>query len=76
MTDNVKEAPFPVAIRKLIDMHNMRMNEYQQNFLREIQEAAVELMVMAGLNPQDGWRMDLENMKFIKVDSDGTTQVK
>ena len=30
---------------------------------------------MMGLSPQDGWRLDMETMKYIKVPTDGNTQV-
>ncbi len=76
MTEEVKEAPVPVAIRQLIELHNTRIREYQQKSLQEIQDANIELMLMMGLNPQDGWRLDMESMKYIKVSTDGNTQVE
>lgn len=73
------EAPIPLAIRQLIDLHNNRIREYQQRSLRELQDANVELMVMMGLLPQEGWRLDMESLKYIKIPTettDGNTQVK
>ncbi len=78
MTEERKEiieAPVPIAIRKLVDLHNTRIREYQQRSLQEIQDANIELMLMMGLSPQDGWRLDMETMKYIKVPTDGNTQV-
>jgi hypothetical protein len=75
MSDEIKEVPVPLAIRQLIELHNTRIREYQQKSLREIQDASVELMNIIGLLPQDGWRLDIESMKYIKVNTDGNTQV-
>lgn len=75
MVEEIKEAPVPIAIRQLIDLHNTRIREYQQKSLQEIQDANIELMLLMGLNPKDGWRLDIESMKYIKVLTDGNTQV-
>jgi hypothetical protein len=71
----ITEAPVPIAIRQLVDLHNTRIREYQQRSLQELQDANIELMLMMGLSPQDGWRLDMETMKYIKVPTDGNTQV-
>ena len=75
MTEEIKQAPVPLAIRQLIELHNTRIREYQQKSLQEIQDANIELMLMMGLSPQDGWRLDMETMKYIKVPANGNTQV-
>lgn len=75
-TEQITEVPFPLAVRQLIELHNTRLREYQQNSLREIQDAGVEIMNLLGLLPRDGWRMDVESMKYVRVpqqDNNGTT---
>ncbi len=37
MTEEIKEAPVPIAIRQLVDLHNTRIREYQQRSLQELQ---------------------------------------
>jgi hypothetical protein len=69
----ITEAPVPIAIRQLIELHNMKMQEYQQKSLQELQDANVELMLMMGLLPQDGWRLDMETMKYIKIPTNGNS---
>jgi hypothetical protein len=76
MSEETKEVPVPLAVRQLIELHNIRIREYQQKSLHEIQNANVELMIMMGLNPQDGWRLDMDAMKYIKVSADGNSQVE
>lgn len=71
----ITEAPVPIAIRQLIELHNTKIREYQQRSLQELQDANIELMLMMGLSPQDGWRLDMETMKYIKVPVNGNSQV-
>jgi hypothetical protein len=69
----ITEAPVPLVIRQLIELHNTRMMEYQQKSLQELQDANIELMLMMGLLPQDGWRLDMETMKYIKIPTNGNS---
>lgn len=73
MSEEIKEAPVPLAIRQLIELHNTRIREYQQKSLQEIQDANIELMLVMGLSPQEGWRLDMETMKYVKVPTDGNS---
>lgn len=73
MAEEIKEAPVPLAIRQLIELHNTRIREYQQKSLQEIQDANIEIMLMMGLTPQEGWRLDMETMKYVKVSTDGNS---
>lgn len=69
----ITEAPVPLVIRQLIELHNTKIREYQQKSLQELQDANVELMLMMGLLPQDGWRLDMETMKYIKIPINGNS---
>lgn len=74
MTQNeVTEIPVPLAIRQLTELHNAKIKEYQQTALIEIQKASVELMTLMGLSFEDGWRLDIDNLKFVKVSTEQTT---
>lgn len=75
MTEEIREVPVPLAIRQLIELHNTRIREYQQKSLQEIEDANIELMTMMGLLPQQGWRLDMESMKYVRVSTDGNSQV-
>lgn len=72
---DITEIPVPLAIRQLVELHNTRMREYQQRSLQELQDANIELMLMMGLSPQEGWRLDMETMKYVKIPTDGNPQV-
>lgn len=73
MSEETNEIQLPLAVRQLIQMHNERVREYQQTALLEIQRASVEIMGILGLKPEDGWRLDIENMKFVKVSTEQPT---
>ena len=69
----MQEAPLPLALRQLIQLHNEKVKEYQQIALLEIQRASLELMQLLNLSPNDGWKLDVENMKFVKVPTEQIT---
>jgi len=73
MTEEIKEVPVPLAIRQLVELHNARIREYQQKSMQELQDANIELMTMMGLLPQQGWRLDMESMKYVRVSTDGNS---
>ena len=68
----MQEAPLPLALHQLIKLHNEKVREYQQIALLEIQRASMELMEMMNLSPNDGWKLDMDNMKFVKVSTEQT----
>lgn len=76
----VTEVPAPLAIRQLVELHNVRIREQQEKSLKNIENATVEIMLMMGLNPRDGWRFDMETLKYVKVSTeditDGNSQVE
>jgi len=69
----MQETPVPLALRQVIQLHNEKVREYQQIALLEIQRASMELMEMMSLSPNDGWKLDMDNMKFVKVSTEQTT---
>ena len=73
LSEEVTEVPVPLAIRQLAELYNNKIKEYQQVALNEIQTSSLELMTLMGLNPSDGWRLDLDNLKFVKVSKNEST---
>lgn len=65
----ITEVPVPLAVRQLIDNHNQRI----QDSLRGLQTANVELMQIMNLRPEDGWRLDLENFRYVKIPTNDTS---
>lgn len=62
------EIPLPTAMRELINSNNMLLQNMQQELLQRVNVANAEMMQILGLNPKDGWRLDLDKMKYVKQD--------
>jgi len=63
-TQEVRE--LPVAITKLIDLSNRMLSDYQQKLYADIELAAADMMQHMNINPEDGWRLDLSQRKFVR----------
>ncbi|MEK9767584.1 MAG: hypothetical protein VW683_01575 [Betaproteobacteria bacterium] len=63
----VDQKPLPQALMKVIDNGNQRVLTLQQEVMQEIQDSAYELMLLMGLDPNDGWRLDLQTRQFLQI---------
>lgn len=64
----VEEMPLPKALVKQIEEANIKIRDLQQKLQDEITESTRELMTLMGIDNKDGWYLDLEKMRFVKVD--------
>lgn len=55
--------PVPLAIKLLVQEHRERVNQSFNN----LTEANVEFMRMMNLQPEDGWKLDIETLQYIQV---------
>ena len=55
--------PVPLAVKLLIASHN----ESMENSLKNITDSNLELMQMLNLLPSDGWRLDLDNLRYVRI---------
>lgn len=58
--------PVPTALKELIVSNNLLLNQYQQELTKKVITANLEMMELLGLNPADGWRLDTDQMIYIK----------
>lgn len=56
----------PKALVELINANNELLQTYQRQLTTKVINANVEMMNMLGLDPMDGWRLDTENMVYVK----------
>jgi hypothetical protein len=63
----------PLALQNLIKANNMLLKSYQNQLMQEIQEANVQMMNLLRIYPANGWRLDMENMKYVRVEEESTT---
>lgn len=66
--------PVPLAIKLLIQEHRDRVNQSFNN----LTDANVEFMRMLNLLPEDGWKLDIDNLQYVQVTQtqDESTQVE
>lgn len=60
--------PIPKALKLLIDANNELLEQYQHQLQQKVLVANEEMMKLMNLNPEDGWRLDLEEMEYVKVE--------
>ena len=65
-TENVTEVPVPTALKELILTSNTLLQNYQQELTMRVEVANREMMGLIGLNPADGWSLDMKKMVYIK----------
>lgn len=59
----------PIALKQLIKRNNQLLQNYQQELLDEISEANVQMMQILQLNPVAGWKLDVDNMIYVRAES-------
>ena len=67
MTEQTK-VQVPVVLKELINSNNALLNQYQQELTKKVIAANIEMMELLNLNPNDGWRLDMDNLVYVKQD--------
>lgn len=68
MSDQTSIA-IPLAIQELIKINNKLLQQYQEELTSKVYAANQEIMGIMGLDPNDGWRVDLNTMTYVKLTS-------
>ena len=58
--------PVPEVMRQLIEYQNEALYRTQQNLYSQLAKANAELMKIMGLNPEDGWQLDVSEMVYVR----------
>jgi hypothetical protein len=67
--------PVPMALRQLIESNNQLLRQYQNELTSKVMTANEEMMRLLGLDPNEGWRLDLETFTYVKVEQTNDTSV-
>lgn len=70
-----QSVPLPTALRNLIESNNQLLKMYQTELTKQVMQANEEMMRILNLNPDEGWRLDIDNLTYIKVENADTTSV-
>ena len=68
----IKSIPVPIVLKELIVSNNELLSNYQKHLTTKVISANIEIMQLLGLNPEDGWRLDMDQMVYIKQDQNST----
>jgi hypothetical protein len=72
MTNTV---PVPLALRQLIESNNQLLKQYQNDLTGKVMVANEEMMRILGLDPNEGWRLDVDTFTYVKIEQDDTSSV-
>jgi len=64
----VDERPLPKALVTLIQNSNRELQQTQQRLMGEITESSQELMNILSLKQEEGWLLDIEGLRFVRVE--------
>lgn len=59
--------PIPLALRHLIESNNHLLEVYQQELTKKVIIANEEMMRILGLDPNDGWKLDVGTFTYTKT---------
>lgn len=61
-----QQIPVPEVMRQLIQHQNDILNRTQQQLFNELGDANAELMKIMGLNPNEGWKLDISKLAYVR----------
>jgi hypothetical protein len=72
MTNTV---PIPLALRHLIESNNQLLKTYHNELTSKVMIANEEMMRVLGLDPKEGWRLDIDTFTYVKLEETNDTPV-
>lgn len=67
--------PIPLVLRSLIESNNQLLKNYHNELTSRVMVANEEMMRMLGLDPNDGWRLDMDSLTYVKLEQTDATSV-
>ena len=65
----VDERPVPKALSVLINNSNTTLQDTQRRLMTDINDSANELLGMLEIPQEDGWLLDVEGQRFVRVET-------
>ena len=63
-----KTVPVTTTLRAVIEFANTELQRKQSEMSQIVMQASIEQMRFLGISIEDGWRLDYENMQYVKLD--------
>lgn len=70
MNEEVTSIPVPLVLRELINSNNTLLSNFQQELTNRVAAANQEMMKILGLNPIEGWELNVQTMTYVKSQKD------
>ncbi len=67
--------PLPTALRSLIESNNQLLKTYHNELTSKVMIANEEMMRVLGLDPKEGWRLDIDTFTYVKLEETNDTPV-
>ena len=64
----VDEQPIPKVLSVLINNSNKTLQDTQQRLMGDINDSANDLMGLMSISQEEGWLLDIEGQRFVKVE--------
>lgn len=64
----------PLALQNLIRSNNQLLKNYQNQLLEEVQDANYQMMQLLRLDPELGWKLDMERMVYVRPNTEEEQQ--
>ena len=65
----IDERPVPKALSVLINNSNTTLQDTQRRLMTDINDSANELMGMLEIPKEEGWLLDVEGQRFVRVET-------
>lgn len=69
-----KSITVPLALQELIKVNNQLLQQYQNELTNKVYSANEEIMNILGLDPNDGWKIDIGTMTYVKQTTESNTE--
>jgi len=75
MTNEQQIRSIPESLKLIIQYQNTKLADMKQMLLTELYRVNNETMELLGLDPNDGWRLDLTNEVYVRVEESPDTEL-
>jgi hypothetical protein len=69
-----KRIPVTATLKNVIEFVNIELQRKQAELLQIVTESSLEQMKLLGISTETGWRLDYENMEYVKLEEEQPQQ--
>ncbi len=69
-----KRIPVTTTLKNIIELVNAELQRKQAELLEIVTQSSIEQMQLLGISIEAGWRLDYENMQYVKLEEEQPQQ--